>query len=51
MSKISITYRATIDRHVPVSVRSRIKTEVRKATSVRVGMVFSFIGERMRFTA
>lgn len=48
MAKLPITYRATIDRHVPVLVRSRFKAEPRKTGSMRVGTVFSLIGERMR---
>jgi hypothetical protein len=50
MSKISITYRATIDRHVPVAVRPRLKEEAHKTSTLRVGMLFAFIGERMRIT-
>ncbi len=50
MSKISITYRATIDRYVPVVVRTSFKVAPRKESRIRVATAFSFLGERMRIT-
>lgn len=45
MAKISITYRATIDRYVPVVIRSRFS----KPTPSR--SKFFIIRERIRLTA
>jgi hypothetical protein len=44
-TKISITYRATIDRYVPVAIRSRFG----KTTAAR--SKFFIIRERIRITA
>lgn len=45
MTKLMITYRATIDRYVPVAVRSRF---VKKDTSLK--SKFYVIRERIRLT-
>lgn len=44
MTKLSITYRATIDRYVPVVVRSRLGKQVASRSK------FFFIRERIRIT-
>jgi hypothetical protein len=46
MTKLMITYRATIDRYVPIAVRSRFV----KSSSARRGR-FLVIRERIRFMA
>ena len=45
MTKLLITYRATIDRYVPVAVRSRFM----KSATPRRG-AFTIIREHIRFT-
>lgn len=43
MKKLSVTYRATIDRHVPIEIKSRAE---KKKTAER--SMFSIIRGRMR---
>jgi hypothetical protein len=44
MTKLSITYRATIDRYVPVAIRSRFGKQATRSK-------FFIIRERIRITA